>query len=154
MFLRSLLLLQVSYPFLINLQHPDDFSLLLFCFAFQLALEHGSVLAASIMERNVRTKAYRLFKLNSGEANVTSLHVAAAAGNCDVVDYLIVHESCRSPGVNAQNSAGLTALHLAAREGYVLVVERLLRDVRTMADCQDKGNDTAPYGADKRSGLH
>ncbi|KAF9915110.1 hypothetical protein BX616_006871 [Lobosporangium transversale] len=58
------------------------------------------------------------------EYGKTPLHMAAANGHIDIVEYLI---SIISPeAINIQNEQGNTALHWAATNGHVKVVEALV----------------------------
>ncbi|KAK5814632.1 ankyrin repeat-containing domain protein, partial [Linnemannia elongata] len=61
---------------------------------------------------------------HKGDYGKTPLHMAAANGHLDVVEYLI---SIISPeAVNIQNDQGNTALHWAATNGHAKVVETLI----------------------------
>ncbi|KAF9379874.1 hypothetical protein CPB97_008706 [Podila verticillata] len=61
---------------------------------------------------------------HQGEFGKTPLHMAAANGHLDVIEYLI---SIISPeAVNIQNEQGNTALHWAATNGHAKAVECLI----------------------------
>ncbi|GJJ76917.1 uncharacterized protein EMPS_09276 [Entomortierella parvispora] len=61
---------------------------------------------------------------HQGDYGKTPLHMAAANGHLDVVEYLI--SVIPAEAVNTQNEQGNTALHWASANGHLKVVEALV----------------------------
>jgi len=68
----------------------------------------------------------------------TPLHWAASFGSAEVVEILMSQE--RAPDVNACNSVGQTALHLACKSSSLAVVELLLKNGADMTIEDNDGN--------------
>ncbi|KAG0251738.1 hypothetical protein BG011_007418 [Mortierella polycephala] len=77
----------------------------------------------AVVESSGAEKAKMLLS-HQGDYGKTPLHMAAANGHPDVVEYLITIISPEA--VNIQNDQGNTALHWAATNGHHKVVETLI----------------------------
>ena len=71
----------------------------------------------------------------------TPLHFAARRGNDEIVKVLLEHPKVN---VNARDSSGKTALHVACSEGQIRVCQLLL----------DKGADVKAVTAENTTPLH
>ncbi|KAG0356287.1 hypothetical protein BGZ54_000779 [Gamsiella multidivaricata] len=83
---------------------------------------------------------------HQGEYGKTPLHMAAANGHIDVVEYLI---SIISPeAINIQNEQGNTALHWAATNGHAKVVETLITKGKANYKLKNAAGHTAMLEAE------
>ncbi|KAF9977579.1 hypothetical protein BGZ73_005562 [Actinomortierella ambigua] len=90
-------------------------------------------------------KAKKLLS-RQGEYGKTPLHMAAANGHLDVVQYLL---DIITPGaVNTQNEQGNTALHWAATNGHYKVVEVLVTKGKADYKIKNAAGHTAMYEAE------
>lgn len=74
----------------------------------------------------------------------TLLHRVVLEGNTDVVQQILEHSKCSA--INAKNSRGSTALHLAAYHGFDEIVELLLKAGADIA-VKDKNGHTSLHRA-------
>ncbi|WP_028372926.1 ankyrin repeat domain-containing protein [Legionella lansingensis] len=87
-------------------------------------LLHWAILCRQSLEqiKELNNLGFSLDAVSSYQ--VTALHVAAAAGDPEVVQYLLSHHEARVNAARAHD--GATALFLAAQDGYTDVVKLLL----------------------------
>ncbi|KAG9066924.1 hypothetical protein KI688_012836 [Linnemannia hyalina] len=83
---------------------------------------------------------------HKGDYGKTPLHMAAANGHLDVVEYLI---SIISPeAINIQNDQGNTALHWAATNGHAKVIETLITKGKADYKLKNAADHTAMMEAE------
>ncbi|KAF9405437.1 hypothetical protein BGZ94_003543 [Podila epigama] len=85
---------------------------------------------------------------HQGEFGKTPLHMAAANGHIDVIEYLI--SIIPSEAVNIQNEQGNTALHWAATNGHLKAVEALI----TKGKADNKIKNAAGHTAILEAEMH
>ncbi|KAF9167664.1 hypothetical protein DFQ26_003628 [Actinomortierella ambigua] len=90
-------------------------------------------------------KAKKLLS-RQGEYGKTPLHMAAANGHLDMVNYLL--EIITPGAVNTQNEQGNTALHWAATNGHAKVVEVLVTKGKANYKIKNAAGHTAMYEAE------
>ncbi|KAL7751917.1 ankyrin repeat-containing protein [Sorochytrium milnesiophthora] len=79
----------------------------------------------------------KVLALADPQTGNTALHMAAANGHADVVQYLLEHLA--TPDVNARNSGGNTALHWCAVNGHLQVAEMLIKAGASVTAKNDAG---------------
>ncbi|GFT65912.1 hypothetical protein NPIL_166011, partial [Nephila pilipes] len=84
----------------------------------ELAVAHGKVEVVKLLlkEKNVHIN-------DKGNDGFSLLHIAAQAGNLNIVTYLIN----QGADVNSQNDAGSKPIHIATREGHKDIVEFFIK---------------------------
>lgn len=80
------------------------------------------------------------------------LHKAASKGHYEVCDALLTFKGSPALNVNLADANGSTALHAAAAEGQLRIVERLCCDERVDATVQDRYGESALHDAAARQG--
>ncbi|GFU57296.1 hypothetical protein NPIL_316821, partial [Nephila pilipes] len=96
----------------------------------ELAVAHGRVEVVELLlkEKNVHIN-------DKGNDGFSLLHIAAQAGNLNIVTYLIN----QGADVNSQNDAGSKPIHIATREGHKDVVEFFIK-------CRSLNNYIGAFG--------